>query len=468
MPNSLWFSEEGGIHQILDTFKFPAYGEITFYCRDAEYLWQVPAGITSISAVLVGGGGGGGAGGGQCQRSGGGGGGLRWIIGMPVSPGETLRIKVGKGGTENYTSTLNSNAQFWFNNPGETSYISSTNNANVSGRTGIGGTIIVFAQGGGQFPVPPTVGNGSVEGGSVNNNNQDVLATAGIGTSGGTGSTTGNFAWGTIGGGNGGHGGRGRGTGGGVSGAGGGAAGFLGNGGNGGEADATGNSSGGTAGKNGTGGAGGGGNSAIGGGANGGGGGGGVGVYWGIGANGNGANQNVPEATIIYNSWPGQGGSFGADGKASGTEVVFTEAGGTYTYPTDLSNPTNLYTYFNSNLSNGTRGYQASQDDDLDVPFANGNGGLYGGGGGGTDSTTEKPRSGAGACGIVRIIWAARQRSGITRNYPGGYNTTLSITQNVNNGWSGISTTNILTNYGYPTLPPVAGGPPPISGEYYG
>lgn len=457
---------EGGLHYLLDTFKFPAYGEVTFYCRDAEYLWQVPVGVTSISAVLIGGGGGGGAGGGQCQRSGGGGGGLRWINGMPVAPGETLRIKVGHGGTANFTSTLVANSQFWWNNPGEDSYIASNNNANVAGRTGIGGTIIVFAQGGGQFPLPPTTGRGSVEG-RVSNNNQDVLATAGIGTSGGTGSTTGTFAWGTIGGGNGGHGGRGRGTGGGVSGAGAGAGGFTGNGGNGGEADANGNSAGGTAGGNGSGGGGGGGNAAIGGGANAGGGGGGVGMYWGIGANGLGANQNYPETTLIFNSWPGQGGSFGADGKAPGNELYFLEVGGPYTYPSKLDGPPPSYTYDNGSISNGIRGYQASLDDATDEAGANASGGLYGGGGGGTDSSSEKPRAGAGACGVVRIIYQARPRQGITRNYPGGYNTSLTITQNVNNGWSGINTTNILTNYGYPTLPPVAGGPPPITGEYY-
>lgn len=473
-----------GVGYLLDVFRFPSFGEVTFKCSKEEYEWQVPVGVTSISAVLIGGGGGGGAGGGQCQRSGGGGGGLRWINGMPVSPGETLIIKSGLGGTCGVTSTLTSNSQFWYNNPGFDSYIASNNNANVPGRTGIGDTIIVFAQGGGQFPVPPTTGNGSEEGYLVSNNNQDVLATAGIGTSGGSGSAFGSFDWGTIGGGNGGHGGRGRGTGGGVSGAGAGAGGYTGNGGNGGEAASNGNpgGSGSTLGQNGEGGGAGGGNCAEGGGANAGGGGGGTGVYWGNGESGLGANLNLPGTTALYTAWVGQAGSWGADGRSSSEELTFTEAGGSFTYPSSLDFANEgLVTPTELSIGNGIRGYNDSLDDQSAVGFATAAGGFYGGGGGGTDSSSKKPYSGAGGCGVVRIIFAARvkpadygQDAGVlgnndpsvTRNYPGGYDANLTIAQNVSNGWSGINTTNILTNYGFPTLPPIAGGPNPIIGEF--
>jgi len=59
----------------------------------------VPAGVTKISAVLIGGGGAGGGGsnatgGGQ----GGGGGGLRYVNDFPVTPGQTLTVIVGAGG----------------------------------------------------------------------------------------------------------------------------------------------------------------------------------------------------------------------------------------------------------------------------------------------------------------------------------------------------------------------------------
>lgn len=62
--------------------------------------WQVPSGITEISAVVVGGGGGGA--GGETGRNegvtGGGGGGLAYGT-ITVTPGETLTITVGTGGT---------------------------------------------------------------------------------------------------------------------------------------------------------------------------------------------------------------------------------------------------------------------------------------------------------------------------------------------------------------------------------
>ena len=63
--------------------------------------FTVPAGVTKISAVLIGGGGAGGggsAGGSGSGGQGGGGGGLRYINDFPVTPGQTLTIIVGAGG----------------------------------------------------------------------------------------------------------------------------------------------------------------------------------------------------------------------------------------------------------------------------------------------------------------------------------------------------------------------------------
>lgn len=63
--------------------------------------WVVPAGVTSISVVCIGGGGGGaGCDGVSNNSSGGGGGGaLRYVNNITVTPGETLTVVVGLGGT---------------------------------------------------------------------------------------------------------------------------------------------------------------------------------------------------------------------------------------------------------------------------------------------------------------------------------------------------------------------------------
>ena len=60
--------------------------------------FTVPAGVTKISAVLIGGGGAGGGGGGSGGGQGGGGGGLRYINDFPVSAGQVFSVIVGAGG----------------------------------------------------------------------------------------------------------------------------------------------------------------------------------------------------------------------------------------------------------------------------------------------------------------------------------------------------------------------------------
>lgn len=445
---------------LLDTFKFPAYGEVTFECTPNEVQWRVPIGVTSISAVLIGGGCGGGAGGNQTERSGGGAGGLRYINGLVVVPGETLKVKAGCGGTGHSTNSINEdnfnrNNTFKFNNPGFDSYIASDNNSTVPARAGIGGTIIVFAEGGGKLPARPV----GVDDFYVTRaaSQTDATATVAISTTGGSGSTTGIFLYGTIGGGNGGHGGQGgKGTGGGIDGGGGGGPSWVANtrGGFGGWYD--GNQI--VFPTNGTNGGGGGGMTSKGGGAYGGGGGGGTGMRWGIGPNGFRGSYNSDNLTnddTAY-SWGGQGGSFGRDGKAPGNELISYSAWVEAIEPT----PSN---YPNGSDGNGIRGFTADEDaiptGDTRASDREGSGGYFGGGGGGAQSSGQGGGySGDGGSGVLRIIYSARPRGTVTRNYPGSFNTALSIQDNVNAGWSGINTTNVLTNFGYPTLPPVAPG----------
>jgi hypothetical protein len=426
-------SAQGGFQYLLDTFKFPVYGEVDFYCTEIwgeEQTWIVPVGVTSISAVLIGGGGSGGLGENQREQDGGGGGGLRWINGMPVTPGETLRICVGLGATAITDPYLISRGLNELSpQPGGRTYISSTNNASVAGRVSIGSSIIVFAGAGSTQSVTFT----SIVGG-------EVRTSAG---GGGGGSNPGNFAWGSIGGGNGGYGGPQSGKGGGATdGGGGGAAGWLTGttGGNGGFFASTSQPANDPP-TNGAAGGGGGGMYTAGGGGNGAGGGGGTGVIWGQGPNGNGAQNGVPLTTAEFISWGGQGGSYGPDGFATGNETFgVTEFTLAMALPVP---PATAWNYRNKSRGNGVRGFYNSVGDDSGAgvfPPRQGSGGYYGGGGGGADITGQgTPQSGAGACGVVRIIYAAR--TGITRNYPSQ------------------TGTNILTNWGFPTSPFAAGGP---------
>lgn len=418
--------DQGGIGYLLDTYQFSAFGEVDFYCIEGrvEQEWQVPVGVTSISAVLIAGGGSGECGGNQRQSRGGGGGGLRWINFMPVQPGEILKICVGCGGTAvlgSYAETLPPAQQPAAGYPGEDSYISSTNNANVPGRTGIGDTIIVFAGGGSKTQSSFVDGSGRTR--NIYN--------------GGTGSTTGNFDWGTIGGGNGGFGGPSSNKGGARDGGGGGAGGFSGNGGNGAYAGAQGSDAD-VDPTPGSGGGGGGGMYTSGGGGNGGGGGGGTGVIWGQGPNGDDAQNGTPVTANQFYSWPGQGGSYGADGLATGNQT-FTS--------TDYNNALGLgalpqaFNYNNKSIGNGVRGYIGEEDDELNRPTRESGGGYFGGGGGGADTSgSELANSGSGGDGVVRIIYAARFNR--ERNYPSPNNAT-----------------NPLSNYGYPFDPPAEGGP---------
>jgi hypothetical protein len=74
--------------------------EVVEFTSAGTYNWQVPQGVTKILVWAVAGGGGGG-GGWFLTGSGGGGGAGEFVLGevLNVSPGETLTIKVGKGGS---------------------------------------------------------------------------------------------------------------------------------------------------------------------------------------------------------------------------------------------------------------------------------------------------------------------------------------------------------------------------------
>ena len=63
-----------------------------------DFSFQVPAGVTSISAVVISGGCGGDYGTDNGVNRGGVGGSLRWSNSIPVTPGEILTIRVGRGG----------------------------------------------------------------------------------------------------------------------------------------------------------------------------------------------------------------------------------------------------------------------------------------------------------------------------------------------------------------------------------
>jgi len=73
-------------------------GEAVFTSA-GTYSWTAPAGITSISVVLVGGGGSGFAG--NPDNGGGGGGGLTWTNDVPVVPGTSYAVVVGAAGAIN-------------------------------------------------------------------------------------------------------------------------------------------------------------------------------------------------------------------------------------------------------------------------------------------------------------------------------------------------------------------------------
>lgn len=90
--------------------------------------WAVPSNCFLVNAFLVGGGGGGGAGNGTTNGGGGGGGGrVRYVMGIPVTPGGTVTYTLGAGGAANGGTG------------GTTTFGSTTVTGGAGGGTGTGG-----------------------------------------------------------------------------------------------------------------------------------------------------------------------------------------------------------------------------------------------------------------------------------------------------------------------------------------
>lgn len=123
--------------------------------------WTCPEGVYEVSAVAIGGGGGSASG--SNSSSGAGGGGLGWKNKIPVTPGTTYEVSIGKGGLRGtFDSTVRASSG------GESYFISNTTVAGKGGQgaiassdvAGNGGTYV--GDGGGNG------GNGGTRGGSTN------------------------------------------------------------------------------------------------------------------------------------------------------------------------------------------------------------------------------------------------------------------------------------------------------------
>ena len=148
---------------------------------NTTYSWTCPEGVYEISAVCIGGGGGS-AGGSSNGASGAGGGGLGWKNKIPVIPGNTYTIQVGKGGNRVTTTTAGIRAQ-----SGSSSFFINATTVQGNGGTGaitsndiggIGGSFL--GDGGGSG------GNGGTRAASINNSGGGGGA-GGYSGSGGTG-----------------------------------------------------------------------------------------------------------------------------------------------------------------------------------------------------------------------------------------------------------------------------------------
>lgn len=185
------------------------------YTTAGTYSWVVPAGVTSVSAVVVGGGGGGDTGngigwGGLIYGTGksGAGAGLAYANNISVTPGEVLTVVVGAGGSGGTSYLYNRDTSTYLSTPtastsgsessfkrSSTNLVRATGGANLNGTPGSAATGTGFsggfgANGNGQSGsggggAAGYSGNGG-NGGLAGNNN----ATAGSGGGGGGGGAT--------------------------------------------------------------------------------------------------------------------------------------------------------------------------------------------------------------------------------------------------------------------------------------
>lgn len=101
-------TDAAGTRAIFDSYRgmsgFNGAGEER-YTSPGDYSWTAPAGVTSISVVLIGGGGGGGSG---ANGVAGGGGGLAYKNNITVVPGTSYNLTVGMGGSHPTSSGVGS------------------------------------------------------------------------------------------------------------------------------------------------------------------------------------------------------------------------------------------------------------------------------------------------------------------------------------------------------------------------
>lgn len=168
------------------------------YYTNFSGTWTVPAGVTSISFMIVGGGGGGGGYFANTGRGGGGGGGSAFRNNVAVTPGQVISFTIGEGGAQGLSGRNGGNG-------GTTSCLSAT----ASG--GLAATDIFGGAGGSPGGIRGGGGTGGQGGTGGSNGAGGGGGAAGINSSGGRGGNAGQ-AGGGAGGGTGGGGGGGSGT----------------------------------------------------------------------------------------------------------------------------------------------------------------------------------------------------------------------------------------------------------------
>lgn len=154
---------------------FPLYSNKGYritHQTNGTFTWTCPENVYEVSAVCIGGGGGS-TGGGGAGAPGPGGGGLGWKNKIPVVPGNTYTVQVGKGGNR-YTG-----GSLVFSDSGTVSFF--INTSTVAGFGGSGAVPATNSPGGGGT----YVGEGGGNGGSGGNRASDINTAAGGGGAGG-------------------------------------------------------------------------------------------------------------------------------------------------------------------------------------------------------------------------------------------------------------------------------------------
>ena len=183
---------------------------IQTYTTPGSYTFTVPAGVTAVSVAAIGGGGGG-FGSNVTPGSGAGGGAFAYANNVSVSPGNTLNVLVGAGGTASNYPTDGGESRIENNTTGSVMVRVNGGSAAAGSTGGNGGTVITGSGGSG--------GNGGPRGGNYGSGVQGGGGGGGAGgktSAGGTGADAGqgnpSYSHGTHGSASGGSGGFGGGT----------------------------------------------------------------------------------------------------------------------------------------------------------------------------------------------------------------------------------------------------------------